>query len=142
MGEQNHMNDLVTTVFENLEVQHDWTSLEIQTRSQTGKSPHPRPLISGVPPRRVYLHPDDQIEMIKNNTISTAQGTPEVEWVLPANLNENITLEFLATVFDSMDRPESLRTGRSKRLLLAVVHDDSTVVYYIVHDGIVKPRQN
>lgn len=142
MAEQNHINDLVATVFENLEAQHDWTSLEIQTRSQTRKSQHPRPLISGVPPRRVYLHPDDQIEMIKNNTISTAQGTPEVEWVLPANLNENITLEFLATVFDSMDRPESLRPGRSKRLLLAVVHDDSTVVYYIVHDGIVKPRQN
>ena len=29
-----------------------------------------------------------------------------------------------------------------KRLLLATLDDDSTVVYYIVHDGIVKPRQN
>lgn len=32
--------------------------------------------------------------------------------------------------------------NRQKRLLLATVHDDSTVVYYIMHDGIVKPRQN
>lgn len=31
---------------------------------------------------------------------------------------------------------------RQKRLLLATLHDDSTVVYYIMHDGIVKPRQN
>lgn len=30
----------------------------------------------------------------------------------------------------------------TKRILLATVDDDSTVVYYIVHDGIVKPRQN
>ena len=29
-----------------------------------------------------------------------------------------------------------------KRVLLAAVDDDSTVVYYIVHDGLVKPRQN
>lgn len=29
-----------------------------------------------------------------------------------------------------------------KRVLLATVDDDSTIVYYIVHDGIVKPRQN
>jgi len=29
-----------------------------------------------------------------------------------------------------------------KRMLLATVDDDSTVVYYVVHDGIVKPRQN
>ena len=30
----------------------------------------------------------------------------------------------------------------TKRVVLATVSDDSTVVYYIVHDGIVKPRQN
>ena len=31
---------------------------------------------------------------------------------------------------------------RQKRVLLATLHDDSTVVYYVMHDGIVKPRQN
>lgn len=30
----------------------------------------------------------------------------------------------------------------TKRVLLATVEEDSTVVYYVVHDGIVKPRQN
>lgn len=34
------------------------------------------------------------------------------------------------------------RKTQPKRLLLATVDDDSTVVYYIIHDGIVKPRQN
>ena len=31
---------------------------------------------------------------------------------------------------------------REKRVLLAVVGDDSTVVYYVVLEGVVKPRQN
>lgn len=34
------------------------------------------------------------------------------------------------------------REKSPKRVLLATLDDDSTVVYYIVHDGIVKPRQN
>ena len=34
------------------------------------------------------------------------------------------------------------RRKRLKRVLLATLSDDSTVVYYIVHDEIVKPRQN
>jgi tRNA-splicing endonuclease subunit Sen15 len=34
------------------------------------------------------------------------------------------------------------RSQAPKRLLLATLHEDSTVVYYIVHDGLVKPRQN
>ena len=34
------------------------------------------------------------------------------------------------------------RANMPKRLLLATLDDDSTVVYYIIHDGIVKPRQN
>ncbi len=31
---------------------------------------------------------------------------------------------------------------RGKRVLLATIQDDSTIVYYFIHDGIVKPRQN
>jgi tRNA-splicing endonuclease subunit Sen15, fungi type len=34
------------------------------------------------------------------------------------------------------------RMKMPKRLLMAILEDDSTVVYYIVHDGVVKPRQN
>ena len=38
-------------------------------------------------------------------------------------------------------REGSGRRG-GKRVLLATLSDDSTVVYYIVHEGLVKPRQN
>ena len=37
---------------------------------------------------------------------------------------------------------EEWRVPRTKRVLLAIVDDDSTIVYYIVHEGVVKPRQN
>lgn len=40
----------------------------------------------------------------------------------------------------SIPKPDKWR--QTKRLLLATVDDDSTIVYYIVNDGIVKPRQN
>lgn len=40
------------------------------------------------------------------------------------------------------DEPSKWRTTQPKRILLATLDDDSTVVYYIVHDGVVKPRQN
>lgn len=74
----------------------------------------------------------------------------EREWVLPTHLQEKWTLRGFATVFDGMiegERRDELgldrRNGkRVKRILLAVVGDDSTIVYYIMHDGIVKPRQN
>lgn len=84
---------------------------------------------------------------------------PEREWVLPTQVGEKWCLRGFAGVFDALENvPPSMEEGsegeerevgwqwrganRRKRLLLATLHDDSTVVYYIVHDGIVKPRQN
>lgn len=87
------------------------------------------------------------------------------EWVLPVDLREKWTLRQWAEVFDSIpaeppgpkdaldeehggvrldgkDDPVSLERRRKKRLVMGIVSGDSTVVYYIVHDGIVKPRQN
>lgn len=87
----------------------------------------------------------------------------EREWVLPTHLSEKWSLRRFAEVFDSIEavpdgkedldedgKEEELNEvgkhwrgmTRQKRVLLATLHDDSTVVYYIMHDGIVKPRQN
>lgn len=83
----------------------------------------------------------------------------EREWVLPTHLQEKWSLRRFAEVFDAVgeeppvddggqddggqiqDEVKKKRRG-GKRVLLATLGDDSTVVYYIVHDGIVKPRQN
>lgn len=80
----------------------------------------------------------------------------EREWVLPTHIREKWSLRKFAEVFDAVGKiplgegeeekggegeDDKARRG-GKRLLLATVGDDSTVLYYIVHDGIVKPRQN
>lgn len=79
----------------------------------------------------------------------------EREWILPTRLNEKWTLCRLAEIFDGISmvppepKPEASGQARpvnpwrtTKRALLGTVDSDSTVVYYIVHDGVVKPRQN
>ena len=143
--------------------------------------PLPRPLISGVPPRRIYVHPDHQIEELKEG-LGDKDVDPEREWVLPTRLREKWSLRKFAETFDALteepvadgegvervgeaeqpshtmsaeeespDLAGSLKDSQNakvrrarvaKRVLLATVADDSTVAYYIVHDGIVKPRQN
>lgn len=155
-----HLQHLATTVLHNLQYQHDWTSLTIHTRSSITNLPLPRPIISGLPPKRAYIHPDEQAEIIKteHEAGKSIEQHAEQEWVLPTHLGEKWTLSGFAAVFDALDvvpptdedsQEEESSVGRKwqgknrqKRLLLATLHDDSTVVYYIMHDGIVKPRQN
>jgi len=156
--------DVPASVLENLKDQHYWTDIQLHTHFPTDPSkPLPRALISGLPPKRLYIHPDEQIEAIDIERQTGAQPEvaqePEYEWVLPAHLHETFSLAKFAAVFDSIDaippqapRDEAPELGpsgkdwrgadRKKRVTMAIVHDDSTVTYYIVHDGIVKPRQN
>ena len=155
-----HHGQLAQIVLNNLENQHDWTRLQLHNNTTPS-----RILISGLPPKRMYIHPDEQIDIIKAEKAllngARLPQPPEFEWVLPVHLVETATTKTFADVFDSIDtlppgakaeeanRDEEWAewkqwrtTKRHKRILLAVVHDDSTVVYYFVHDGLVKPRQN
>ncbi|KAI9720790.1 MAG: hypothetical protein M1812_002629 [Candelaria pacifica] len=156
-----HLHHLATQVQHNLEFQHDWSSLKVHTRSPHRTSALlSRPILSGIPPQKIYIHPDEQAEMLKHG-LSEADLNPTKEWVLPTHLKEKWSLRRFAEVFDNIgeappgesdqyepgredDRRRDKFTARKqeKRLLLATVSDDSTVVYYIIHDGIVKPRQN
>lgn len=101
------------------------------------------------------MHPDQQVEELKAG-IKDEEVDVDREWVLPTHLLEKWSLRRFAEVFDAVgeEPPEDdereqddarLMKGKrrgGKRVLLATLGDDSTVVYYIVHDGIVKPRQN
>lgn len=100
-----------------------------------------------------------QIELIKKG-VQEEDWPEERVWVCPSHLRENWSLRRFADVFEGL--PEAVDVGKEggaweemrergvdcgkwrevKRCLLATVDDDSTVVYYVVHDGIVKPRQN
>ena len=93
-----------------------------------------------MPPRLLYLHPDDQIAALTNEQ-STGERVPRApvqEVVLPVHLSEKWSLANFATVFDSLEKTST----REKRIVLATLHNDSTVVYYIMQEGMVKPRQN
>ncbi|GAP86568.1 putative tRNA-intron endonuclease protein [Rosellinia necatrix] len=141
MAETNHGQHLANIVLDNLKYQHDWTELRVLTHSPSNLEPLMRPMISGLPPRRLYVHPDDQIAMVKSSAVPNGKifDTPEVECVLPTRISEKWTLKAFAAVFDLLP---AQRSDRPKRIVLATVHDDSTIVYYLLHDGIVKPRQN
>lgn len=150
-----HHYNLALQILHNLQHQHSWTSLHIHTQSAVTKVPLPRPLISGLPPKRIYVHPDQQTEELKAG-VKDEEVDVEREWVLPTHLAEKWSLRRFAEVFDAVgEEPpgdergqnDDARRGKGKRrggkrVLLATLGDDSTVVYYIVHDGIVKPRQN
>lgn len=169
-----HLQQLALQVAHHLQYQQNWTQIRIHHHSSNQASPLPRPMISGLPPQRLYVHPDEQIQLLQRQKSQGKSGLPDLpterEWVLPTHLRERWTLRKFAEVFDAIattpdaadgeelfvDRgmidtdldseanaqPSCWRSTQPKRLLLATVDDDSTVVFYIVHDGIVKPRQN
>ncbi|OKL60528.1 hypothetical protein UA08_04201 [Talaromyces atroroseus] len=185
---------LTTQVFHNLQHQHLWTSLETHhpQNNQTALlqeqqnqevaasvSGLPVPLISGIPPHRMYTHPDEQLYLLE---IGLREGDLPSErlWVLPTTQGQSWSLQKLSAVFDALPSPsfsslsgsEATRDDNKdkdreakltqyferrrradernewggKRLILAMVDrlvgGDGTVVYYVVHDGHVKPRQN
>ncbi|KAK0646467.1 tRNA-splicing endonuclease subunit Sen15 [Cercophora newfieldiana] len=162
MAPDGHLEALAKVVLNNLENQHDWTEAQMHTPANL-----PRPMIYGLPPKRLYVHPDEQIAIIKaeKNRSERIPQTPEFEWVLPTHLAEKWSPAQFAAVFDAIDAippggsseddsdsagPEDVDaqwklwrgSKRGKRLLLATVQDDSTVSYYFMFDGLVKPRQN
>ncbi|EMD00587.1 hypothetical protein BAUCODRAFT_60840 [Baudoinia panamericana UAMH 10762] len=152
--------NLALQIAHNLRFAHDWTELRIHYEGFSGSGSLPRPVISGLPPKRLYVHPDEQIELLekqrKQGSTKPLELAPEREWVLPSQLHEQWTLGRFAEVFDALDAIPSVtsddratghvtshwRTEQPKRLLLATIDTDSTVVYYVLHNGIVKPRQN
>ncbi|KAK6456277.1 tRNA-splicing endonuclease subunit Sen15 [Scheffersomyces xylosifermentans] len=63
------------------------------------------------------------------------------EWVIPRSLvsNSSISVKEINEWFTGI---AILEEKRPKRITIGIVNDDGTVVYYFIHDGIVKPRQN
>ncbi|KAI9931851.1 hypothetical protein ASPWEDRAFT_375062 [Aspergillus wentii DTO 134E9] len=170
-----------TQILHNLQHQHLWTALHIHDiqlptdpsspEDQQSKSGF---LISGIPPHRVYTHPDEQLYMLERG-LRDADIELERMFVLPTVQGQSWSLRKMAAVFDSLpegeEEPSSYEVSDkedkaaklqeyyeyrtkaratkewgSKRLLLAMVDKgmggDGTVVYYVVQEGAVKPRQN
>ncbi|KAL4793593.1 hypothetical protein BDV19DRAFT_391020 [Aspergillus venezuelensis] len=87
-------------VLHNLQHQHLWTSLQIhELNTKT-----PISLISGIPPHRVYTHPDEQLYMVE-------QGLREEDveldrmFVIPTVQGQAWSLKRMAGVFDALAEP-------------------------------------
>ncbi|RDA89818.1 hypothetical protein CP533_0418 [Ophiocordyceps camponoti-saundersi (nom. inval.)] len=128
--------NVARTVLYDLDYQHDWTALELVDDPKLA-----RPLIRGLPPKRLYLHPDDQVAALALERQGGKKicHEPQKEWVLPVQLVEKWSLAGLSAVFNAININIH---DHAKRVLLAILHNDSTVVYYFMHEGVVKPRQN
>ncbi|KMP08179.1 hypothetical protein CISG_01960 [Coccidioides immitis RMSCC 3703] len=156
-------------ILHNLEHQHIWKSLQLHEPHSLSPQQH-IPLISGYPPQTIYTHPDEQAYLLEHDIRSEAVPV-EREWVIPCAQGQSWSLRKFAGVFDSLpnrsdDIPEHkvnegnpaddkfsefIRRKREepwggKRALLAMVNrgagGDGTVVYYVMLEGDVKPRQN
>jgi tRNA-splicing endonuclease subunit Sen15 len=150
-GDNSQLLALTGQVLHNLEYQHRWTNLELHKTSSINGTPLPRPLISGLPPKRIYINPDEQIDILRREVQNESKEAsreldPEYEWVLPTHINEEWSLKQLAEIFCVIEHIPGQSTPtkwrQTKRVLMGIIQNDSTIVYYFSHDGIVKPRQN
>lgn len=135
-----------------LPLTHDKTAVVDNISSTEIVDEHEIYLISGLPPRHSYIHPDLQSQLLKH---SIAESTLAVqrEWILPLSVGETWTLKSFAAVFEQLPVREVLEFEDrvswcdAKRVLLGMVAHagmggDGTVTYYIMQEGEVKPRQN
>ena len=179
-------------ILHNLQHQHSWTDLKLHLITTFPSSSQPKILdvslsgsklpesisdsqylISGLPPRHAYIHPDFQSHLLRHSIPVTTIAIQR-EYVLPLSLAQKYSLRRLATIFDALPTREAMqdldgkvlsiasKRGKqnieegeeeiegwkdAKRLLMGMVAangmgGDGTVVYYIVQEGDVKPRQN
>ncbi|KAI9375732.1 tRNA-splicing endonuclease subunit Sen15 [Aspergillus egyptiacus] len=175
----NPLSHTTYQVLHNLQHQHLWTSLKTHDLSTS----FPISLISGIPPNRVYTHPDEQLYMVERGLREEDLELDRM-FVLPTVQGQSWSLEKMTAVFDALPDPsaeeaegQSLGTVEDaqsatntnkaaklaeyyeyrvkargtgewggKRLLLAMIDKgmggEGTVVYYVVQEGAVKPRQN
>ncbi|ODV62273.1 Sen15p ASCRUDRAFT_74692 [Ascoidea rubescens DSM 1968] len=79
-------------------------------------------------------------EAEKDSSVGS-DGREEYEYILPVDMDDKITMKFLDDCFEQIKISERI-ASRPNRIILGMVNDDSTIVYYFVHDGIAKPRKN
>lgn len=103
---------LLYAVFADLVLNQAWNNVELHVLN----SPF-RPLLSGV----------------------NSQKNLQRQFVYPYSSEQSTSIKHLHTLFQAI---ETLTHNKTEKILLAIVHTDSTVVYYSINQGIVKPTVN
>lgn len=114
------MNSLTKQVKTNLEYYNLWTKVQVIDLPQIGTQ-----VLNGIPPDK--LHSEDL--------------ESQVEWVVPHDIDPTTAIP-LDTINCWFEGIELVTHSRPKRITIGLINDDSTIVFYFIHDGIVKPRQN
>ncbi|KAL3478735.1 hypothetical protein BJX99DRAFT_256150 [Aspergillus californicus] len=96
----NPLSHTTYQVLHNLQYQHLWTSLKIHDLSTT----FPVSLISGIPPHRVYTHPDEQLYMVERG-LREEDVELDRMFVLPTVQGQSWSLGKTAAVFDALPEP-------------------------------------
>lgn len=105
----------------NLLYQHLWNDVtEFELNLKNGDI---LTLCKGVPSDK--LHPDDE--------------KADVEYILPVKTESKWTISRWNDVFDSLGDKEGKLI---RRIIMAMVTIDSTVVYYFINNGLIKPRKH
>ncbi|KAL3461516.1 hypothetical protein BJX64DRAFT_158244 [Aspergillus heterothallicus] len=87
-------------VLHNLHHQHLWTSLKVHDLELS----FPISLISGIPPHRVYTHPDEQLYMVEHG-LREEDVELDRMFVLPTVQGQSWSLERMSAVFDAVPTP-------------------------------------
>lgn len=124
--------DILSLVKNNLLYFQMWTEMEVLPDVLPWKGNRLN-LLRGRPPHKLSNDTDTEDE----NSSPSAQPT---EFILPISMSqyrENfLTLECLSKVFTH------LRSPSTERVLLAIINDDGTIVYYFIYKGVRKPKRN
>lgn len=112
---------LAGEVLTNLVHYNLWTEVQ---EHQIAVNGHETTILSGLPPAK----------------LDSTDAPGSREWVVPKRVSlKDLPLEEINAWFEQI----LLKMGqRPKRITVGLANDDATVVYYFVHDGIVKPRKN
>jgi tRNA-splicing endonuclease subunit Sen15, fungi type len=158
---------LPTEILHNLQYQHTWADLRLHQITSGGKladipsdtpSKSQEPIsivLSGQPPRHVYVHPDLQSLLIEHSLSASTAIAPQREYVIPLSISQkDVGIETLAGIFDALPARARIAVAKEKdtwqdpkRVLLAMkapdgLGGDGTVAYYVCQEGEQKPRQN
>ncbi|SCU83115.1 LAME_0C04016g1_1 [Lachancea meyersii CBS 8951] len=109
-------SELVELVKTNLSHQQLWDSVRSFKLSNSDTW-----MVNGLPPHKLS-NDDEELE---------------TEWILPVELQQynsgNMTLEMADQFFAEL---------KCRRIILGIVNDDGTVVYYFMYKGLHKPKKN
>ncbi|CAI4049506.1 hypothetical protein SUVZ_13G1940 [Saccharomyces uvarum] len=125
--------DIISLVKNNLLYFQMWTEVELLQDVLPWKGNNLN-LLKGRPPHKLSNDAED--------TGGDKGPSPiqQPEFILPINMSqykENfLTLECLSRIFTQ------LGDSTTERILLAIINDDGTIVYYFVYKGVRKPKRN